>query len=141
MGTHPIFESDFDCLTDKRLTHLFCSGRKSVRRDEKMSYEPKKEEIQQEEDPNHRIRITISSKNCKAIERISNEIVRSGKVKGPIRQPTKTLRITTRKTPNGEGSKTWDRYQMRIHKRVIDLVSSTEKVRQITQMSIDPGID
>jgi hypothetical protein len=24
---------------------------------------------------------------------------------------------------------------------VIDLVSSTEKVRQITQMSIDPGID
>jgi len=47
-----------------------------------MSYEPKKEEIQQEEDPNHRIRITISSKNCKAIERISNEIVRSGKDKG-----------------------------------------------------------
>merc|ERR1712037_250175 len=35
MGTHPIFESDFDCLTDKRLTHLFCSGIKSVRRDGK----------------------------------------------------------------------------------------------------------
>merc|ERR1712037_238070 len=114
MGTHPIFESDFDCLTDKRLTHLFCSGISRSGETEKMSYEPKKEEIQQEEDPNHRIRITISYK-----------IVRSGKdkglkVKGPIRQPTKTLRITTRKTPNGEGSKTWDRYQMRIHKRVID---------------------
>ena len=48
--------------------------------------------------------------------------------------PTKTLRITTRKTPNGEGSKTWDRYQMRIHKRVIDLQSPTETVRQITQV-------
>ena len=32
--------------------------------------------------------------------------------------PTKTLRITTRKTPCGEGSKTWDKFQMRIHKRV-----------------------
>ncbi len=31
---------------------------------------------------------------------------------GPIRMPTNVLRITTRKTPCGEGSKTWDRYQV-----------------------------
>merc|ERR1712231_4044 len=134
MGTHPIFESDFDCLTDK------------VSRLVKMSYEKEGKENVQEQDQEHKIRITITSKNCSAIERISNELVKAAKdenlkVKGPVRMPTKTLRITTRKTPNGEGSKTWDRFQMRIHKRVIDLVSSTEKVRQITQMSIDPGID
>lgn len=29
-----------------------------------------------------------------------------------MRMPTKTLRITTRKTPCGEGSKTWDRFQV-----------------------------
>jgi len=40
---------------------------------------------------------------------------------GPVRLPTRTLRITTRKTPCGEGSKTWDRFEMRIHKRIIDL--------------------
>jgi len=45
--------------------------------------------------------------------------------------PTKVLRITTRKTPCGEGSKTWDRFQMRIHKRVIDLHSPSEIVKQI----------
>merc|ERR1711917_5746 len=71
----------------------------------------------------------------------SKESQKNLKVKGPVRMPTKTLRITTRKTPNGEGSKTWDRYQMRIHKRVIDLQSPTETVRQITQLSIDPGMD
>ena len=54
------------------------------------------------------------------------------KVKGPVRMPTKFLRITTRKTPCGEGSKTWDRYEMRIHKRVIDLVSPAETVKAIT---------
>jgi small subunit ribosomal protein S20e len=53
------------------------------------------------------------------------------RIKGPVRMPTKILRITTRKTPCGEGSKTWDRFQMRIHKRVIDLHSSSEIVRQI----------
>jgi ribosomal protein S10p/S20e len=55
--------------------------------------------------------------------------------------PTKFLRITTRKTPCGEGSKTWDRFQMRIHKRVIDLESSSETVKQLTSISIDPGVD
>ena len=56
---------------------------------------------------------------------------KSLKVKGPVRMPTKILRITTRKTPCGEGSKTWDRYQMRIHKRLIDLHSPSEIVKQI----------
>lgn len=53
------------------------------------------------------------------------------KVRGPVRLPTKTLHITTRKSPCGEGTNTWDRFQMRIHKRVIDLVSTSDIVRQI----------
>lgn len=35
------------------------------------------------------------------------------KVKGPVRMPTKVLRITTRKAPCGEGTNTWDRFEMR----------------------------
>uniref|UniRef100_A0A2K6EMI6 Small ribosomal subunit protein uS10 domain-containing protein n=1 Tax=Propithecus coquereli TaxID=379532 RepID=A0A2K6EMI6_PROCO len=54
--------------------------------------------------------------------------------------PTKTLRITTRKTC-GEESKTWDRFQMRIHKRLIDLPSPSEIVKQITSVSIEPGVE
>lgn len=54
--------------------------------------------------------------------------------------PTKTLRITTRKTPCGEGSKTWSRYQLRIHKRVIDFKSTSDVVRDITKMAIDPVV-
>ena len=62
-------------------------------------------------------------------------------MKGPVRMPTRILRITTRKTPCGEGSKTWDRFQMRIHKRVIDLYSPSEIVKQITSISIEPGVE
>lgn len=61
--------------------------------------------------------------------------------KGPVRMPTKVLKITTRKTPNGEGSKTWDCYEMRIHKRLIDLYSPTEVVRKITAFKLEAGVD
>lgn len=60
---------------------------------------------------------------------------------GPVRLPTKVLRITTRKTPCGEGSKTWDRFQMRVHKRIIDLHSPSELVKQVTSMNLETGVE
>ncbi|KAB0386369.1 hypothetical protein FD755_001325 [Muntiacus reevesi] len=68
----------------------------------------------------HPIRITLTSRNVKTLE--------------------KSLRITTRKTPCGEGSKTWARFQMRIYKRLIDLHSPSEIVKKITSISIEPGV-
>lgn len=35
--------------------------------------------------------------------------------------------------PCGEGSKTWDRYELKVHKRLIDLHSSSEIVKQIVK--------
>ena len=64
-----------------------------------------------------------------------------GRVSGPVRLPTQVLRITTRKTPCGEGSKTWDRFEMRIHKRIIDLNAPTDVVKSITAITIEPGVD
>lgn len=89
----------------------------------------------------HRIRITLTSRNVKSLEKVCADLIRGAKeknlkVKGPVRMPTKTLRITTRKTPCGEGSKTWDRFQMRIHKRLIDLHSPSEIVKQIASISL-----
>ena len=62
-------------------------------------------------------------------------------MKGPVRLPTETLRITTRKSPCGEGTNTYDRFEMRIHKRLIDLHSPSEIVKQITSISIEPGVE
>lgn len=50
--------------------------------------------------------------------------------------PTKVLRITTRKSPCGEGTNTWDRFEMRIHKRVIDIFTSSEVVKQIVRFCL-----
>ena len=58
---------------------------------------------------------------CADIKRIATD--KKVKVAGPVRMPTKFLRITTRKSPCGEGTNTWEHLEMRIHKRVIDLVA------------------
>ncbi|XP_042450962.1 40S ribosomal protein S20-1-like [Zingiber officinale] len=94
----------------------------------------------------NRIRITLSSKNVKNLEKVCADLVKGAKdkaltVKGPVRMPTKVLNITTRKSPCGEGTNTWDRFELRVHKRVIDLCSSPEVVKQITSITIEPGVE
>ena len=94
----------------------------------------------------HRIRITLTSRNVKNLEKVCADLIRGAKdkrlkVKGPVRMPTKTLRLTVRKSPCGEGTNTWDRFQMRIHKRLIDLHSPADVVKQITSISIEPGVE
>jgi small subunit ribosomal protein S20e len=91
-------------------------------------------------------RMTLRSRETKSLEAACAEIVARAKnqgyeTKGPVRIPTKILRITTRKSPCGEGSKTWDRYEMRIHKRVIDIHCPSSVVKEITNFRIDPGVD
>ncbi|KAI0802895.1 40S ribosomal protein S20 [Xylaria sp. FL0933] len=93
----------------------------------------------------HKIRITLTSRKVQSLEKVSQELIDRAKskdlrVKGPVRLPTKTLKITTRKTPCGEGSKTWDCYEMRIYKRLIDLTAPTEIVKQII-VNIEAGVE
>ncbi|KAL9653643.1 hypothetical protein ABK040_009120 [Willaertia magna] len=98
------------------------------------------------EEPIHKIRITLSSKETKNLEKVCSELVKEAKnkqlkVKGPVRMPTKVLRITTRKSPCGEGTNTWDRFEMRLHKRVIDLLSPASTVKDITAVSMEPNVE
>lgn len=84
----------------------------------------------------HKIRITLTSREVGHLEKNCTELIERAKhkglpVKGPARMPTKILRITTRKSPCGEGTKTWDKYEMRISKRLIDLHCATEAVKAI----------
>eukprot|EP00088_Acartia_fossae_P065406 TRINITY_DN80660_c0_g1_i1.p1 TRINITY_DN80660_c0_g1~~TRINITY_DN80660_c0_g1_i1.p1 ORF type:complete len:119 (-),score=36.94 TRINITY_DN80660_c0_g1_i1:92-448(-) len=94
----------------------------------------------------HKIRITLSSRNPKAIEKVCSDLMSRAKEQqiktaGPMRLPTRTLKLTVRKSPCGNGSNTWDSYEMNVYKRVIDLFSPQEVVKQITAINIEPGVD
>jgi len=54
--------------------------------------------------------------------------------------PTKRLKITTRQSPDGEGKASFDRFEMRIHKRLIDLDSNERALRLIMRVSIPESV-
>jgi small subunit ribosomal protein S10 len=88
-----------------------------------------------------RVRIKLSSVDIDALNNICNNIKdiasKSGVViAGPIPLPTRKLKVTTRKSPCGNGTATFDRFEMRIHKRVIDLPSNDKVLHSIMRVSI-----
>ncbi|MBW2985256.1 30S ribosomal protein S10 [Candidatus Woesearchaeota archaeon] len=62
-------------------------------------------------------------------------------IRGPIPLPTKKLKLTTRKSPDGEGKATWERYEMRVHKRIIDIGTNERALRLIMRVPIPEGLN
>ena len=55
--------------------------------------------------------------------------------------PTKVLRITTRKTPLVKVPRPGIVSEMRVHKRVIDLTTTLQAMKEITAIRIESGVD
>ena len=61
-------------------------------------------------------------------------------IRGPIPLPTKRLKVTTRKSPCGNGKATWERYEMRVHKRLVDLGLDERALRLVMRVPIPEGL-
>jgi small subunit ribosomal protein S10 len=59
---------------------------------------------------------------------------------GPIPIPTRKIKITTRKSPDGEGKASFDKYELRIHKRLIDLGVDERTLRLVMRVPIPEGV-
>ena len=86
-------------------------------------------------------RIKLTSTDYVKLENVCKELKaiakRSGvKVNGPIPLPTKKLRVPVMKTPCGEETKTWDRWELRIHKRLLDIDAEERVMRRIMRMRV-----
>jgi len=91
-------------------------------------------------------RISLTGTDPKKVESVCQQIraisERTGVgMKGPIPLPTKKLKVPVRKSPDGEGSETWDRWEMRIHKRLIDLDADERALRQLMRIQVPDGIN
>jgi small subunit ribosomal protein S10 len=72
---------------------------------------------------------------CKEITEIVERT--GGKMWGPTPLPTKRLVLPTRKSPCGEGTKTWRKWELRTHRRLIDLVITDPRVmRELMRIQI-----
>ena len=93
-----------------------------------------------------RARISLSGTDPKKVDSVCGQIKsisqRTGvAIRGPIPLPTKRLVVPVRKCPDGKGSEAWDRWEMRIHKRLIDLDADERALRQLMRIQVPDGVN
>lgn len=86
-------------------------------------------------------RIKLTSVDSSKLESVCTEIRgitdKTGvRMKGPQPLPTKKLRITTRKSPCGQGTNTFDRWEMRVHRRIIDIDPDDRTMKQLMRLKV-----
>jgi small subunit ribosomal protein S10 len=90
-------------------------------------------------------RIRLSGTSPVTLDGICSQVkdiaVKTGvNISGPVPLPTKRLVVPSRKSPDGEGSATWDHWEMRVHKRLIDLDADERALRQLMRIQVPKDI-
>lgn len=84
--------------------------------------------------------IDIASLN-NVIELIKDITSKSGvMLRGPIPLPTKHLKVTTRKSPCGNGTATFDNFEMRVHRRILDIPAEDRILHPIMKLQIPRSV-
>jgi small subunit ribosomal protein S10 len=93
-----------------------------------------------------KVRIKLQSTNigelneiCETIENIAKKA--GINISGPVPLPNKKMRITTRKSPCGDGKATFDNLEMRVHKRLIDLPANDKVLHSVMGLSVPRSIN
>lgn len=90
-------------------------------------------------------RIKLAATEISKLNEICNsikDIAEKTKVKmsGPVPVPTKKIKITTRRSPCGDGKASFENFEMRVHKRLIDLGVDERALRLIMRVPIPEGV-
>ncbi len=93
-----------------------------------------------------RIRIKLKSYDHNLIDKSSEKIVRTVKqtgavVSGPVPLPTRRSVYTVNRSPHVD-KKSREQFETRVHKRLIDIFSSTQKtIDALMRLELPAGID
>ncbi len=93
-----------------------------------------------------KIRIRLKAYDHKVLDRSTQEIVRTAKragaqISGPIPLPTKRSLYTVLRSPHID-KKSREQFEMRIHKRLIDITESTpQTVDALMKLDLPSGVD
>jgi small subunit ribosomal protein S10 len=91
-------------------------------------------------------RIKLSSIEPKQLNEIIDqikEIAEKTKVKyhGPIPFPTKSMKVPTRTAPDGRGRELYETWELRVHKRIIDLDIDERALRLIMRVPMPKDVN
>ena len=95
---------------------------------------------------NQNIRIRLKAFDHRVLDQSTNEIVTTAKrtgaqVRGPIPLPTRIERFTVNRSPHVD-KKSMDQFEVRTHKRLLDIVEPTAKtVDELKKLNLPAGVD
>ncbi|MEM0437910.1 MAG: 30S ribosomal protein S10 [Candidatus Micrarchaeia archaeon] len=86
-------------------------------------------------------RIKLVGKSYEEVDGVARQITEIAKmggipVRGPIPLPRKRLVLPTRRTPCGDGSDTYEKWEMRIYKRMIYVEGDERVLKQIMRVRV-----
>ncbi len=93
-----------------------------------------------------RIRIRLQAYDHRVLDQAVTEIVDTARktgaqVVGPVPLPTRIERWTVNRSPHVD-KKSMDQFEMRTHKRLLDIVSPTAKtVDELKKLNLPAGVD
>lgn len=93
-----------------------------------------------------RIRIRMQAYDHRVLDQAVSEIIETARgtgsqVVGPIPLPTRIERFTVNRSPNVD-KKSMDQFEMRTHKRLLDIVGPTSKtVDELKKLNLPAGVD
>jgi len=92
-----------------------------------------------------RVRIWLWSTNVRSLEAVVDQIREIARktgvrMRGPVPLPTKRMEIPVFRLPHGEGSKYWEHWEMRIHKRLIDLDADERVLRRLMRIQVPTDV-
>ena len=102
--------------------------------------------MSEEEEIKQRIRIKIKAYDHKIIDQSAKQIVEVGErtgasVLGPVPLPTEKSKYTVNRSPFVHKD-TRDQYEVRVHKRLIDILNPTAKtIDALSSLSLPAGVD
>ena len=94
--------------------------------------------------PTARIKLSsIEPKQMNSMLEQIKETAEKTKVKfhGPIPFPTRRLKIPIRTSPDGRGRELYETWEMRVHKRIIDLDVDERALRLIMRISMPKDVN
>ncbi len=95
---------------------------------------------------NERIRVKLTGFETELVEQSSKAIVQTvvkagAKVSGPIPLPTRINKYTVLRSPH-VNKKSREQFEMRTHKRLIDILDPTQKVVEaLMKLELPAGVD
>jgi len=95
---------------------------------------------------NQRIRIRLRAYDYRVLDKSTADIVETAKrtgakVAGPIPLPTRIEKFTVNRSPHVD-KKSMDQFEMRTHKRLLDIVDPTSRtVDELKKLNLPSGVD